>query len=265
MRPSLLIGSSTESRNLAYALQENLEDDAEVTVWTQGVFDLSTSTLSSLLETLGESDFAVFIFADDDFARIRSEEVTIPRDNVILEMGIALGSLGPERTFFVVPRDQETLRIPTDLAGITPARYDSKRSDHNWRAALGPAANRLRAAIAEVVPKPFDEELLGRTDALEQRVHSLLTHCIVNSPFASEFPTAAELSELPAAELANMEMAAYSQDLDHVMVGGLHWRLNLIRRELYEWVGEQWQSGSIKRDIEALEDAVASHERRLSP
>lgn len=260
MRPSLFIGSSKESRHLAYALQENLEDDAEVTVWTQGVFDLSRSTLSSLLETLGESEYAAFVFADDDVAKIRSEEVTIPRDNVILEMGIALGCLGPERTFFVVPKDQESLRIPTDLAGITPARYDSKRSDRNWPAALGPAANRVRAAIQQATPMPFDDQLLERIDALGTRIHSLLIHSITHSAYASQFPTEAELRELPVEELAHMEAVAHTSTLGEESVFSLNWRLGLIRAKLFEWAGEEWQSESVKRETDALERDVAMRE-----
>lgn len=38
MKPSLLIGSSKASLNIAYAAQENLESVAEVTVWVQGIF-----------------------------------------------------------------------------------------------------------------------------------------------------------------------------------------------------------------------------------
>jgi hypothetical protein len=36
VKPNIFIGSSTESLEVAYSLQENLEPSAEVTVWTQG-------------------------------------------------------------------------------------------------------------------------------------------------------------------------------------------------------------------------------------
>lgn len=52
MYPKLFIGSSSESLNVANAIQENLHKDAEVTVWNQGVFKLSSTTLTDLLSTI---------------------------------------------------------------------------------------------------------------------------------------------------------------------------------------------------------------------
>lgn len=71
MKPALFIGSSSESVDIAYALQENLEHVAEVTVWTQGIFELAKYTLESLLETLDIADFGVFVFAPNDVSIIR--------------------------------------------------------------------------------------------------------------------------------------------------------------------------------------------------
>jgi len=45
MKPNIFIGSSKESLEVAYSLQENLEPFAEVTVWTQGIFELSKFTI----------------------------------------------------------------------------------------------------------------------------------------------------------------------------------------------------------------------------
>lgn len=71
MKPRLFVGSAGESLEVAYAVQENLERDAEVTVWTQGVFDLNQFTLRELIQQAHRSDFAAFVFGAEDVATIR--------------------------------------------------------------------------------------------------------------------------------------------------------------------------------------------------
>ena len=61
MRTSLFIGSSTEGLEIARALQLELDRDAEVEVWSQGVFGLSEGTLSSLVAAVDRFDFAVLV------------------------------------------------------------------------------------------------------------------------------------------------------------------------------------------------------------
>ena len=45
------------------AIQANLDDYAEVTVWSQGVFQLADTAIGALVRALGRTDFAVFVFA----------------------------------------------------------------------------------------------------------------------------------------------------------------------------------------------------------
>lgn len=150
-RPKVFVGSSAESLDVAYAIQENLERDAEITVWPQGVFDLSRTTVQSLTKTLIASDFGIFVFAPNDTLRLRKKTYAAVRDNVIFELGMFVGRLGVERTFIVVPRNSHELRIPTDLIGVTPGDYDAQRDAENLTAALGPVCNRIRRAMKEAV------------------------------------------------------------------------------------------------------------------
>lgn len=62
-KPKLFIGSSVEGLEVAYSIQENLKYISESTVWDQGVFNLSESTLESLIKILENSDFGVFVFS----------------------------------------------------------------------------------------------------------------------------------------------------------------------------------------------------------
>lgn len=150
MKPKIFIASSVEGLNVAYTLQELLEYNAEVTVWDQGVFQLSSSTLDDLTNVLSTTDFGIFVFTPDDTVEIRGEHYQSVRDNVILELGMFINRLGKERNFIVSPRTQDPFRIPTDLWGITPATYDSNRDDDNLSAALGPVCNKIRQAIETV-------------------------------------------------------------------------------------------------------------------
>lgn len=150
MKPKIFIASSVEGLNIAYALQELLEYDAEVTIWSQGVFQLSSNTLDDLNEALSTTEFGIFIFTPDDTVNIRESETQSIRDNVIFELGMFMGKLGKKRCFIVSPLTQEPFRIPTDLLGVTPATYDPNRDDNNLSAALGPACNKIRQAIENI-------------------------------------------------------------------------------------------------------------------
>lgn len=145
--PRLFVGSSTEGLDVAYAIQENLEFDAETTVWSQGVFIPSSMVLARLIESLERFDFAAFVFTPDDSVRIRGRDFQSVRDNVIFELGLFYGGLGQQRCFFVLPRNQESMHLPTDLLGTTPITYSSYRSDGNLVAALGSACNKMRHAF----------------------------------------------------------------------------------------------------------------------
>lgn len=150
MKPSMFIASSIENLSLAYAAQEGLEHDVEATVWTQGVFALSKSTMASLLDVVETSDFGLFVFAPSDVTEIKNIAKQTVRDNVIFELGLFVGRVGQDRCFMLVPRGIDDLHLPTDLLGVTTASYDPSRQDGNLVAALGPACNRMRNSIAKL-------------------------------------------------------------------------------------------------------------------
>jgi hypothetical protein len=146
-RPQVFVGSSSESRSLAYAIQQNLDEDADVTVWDQNVFRLTKSTLESLINRLERTDFAVFVFSPDDILRLRGKTVKAVRDNVIFELGLFMGRLGREHTSVVIPKGARSLHIPTDLLGISIGRFNANRADGNFRASLGPFCNEVRSEL----------------------------------------------------------------------------------------------------------------------
>jgi tetratricopeptide (TPR) repeat protein len=145
-KPKLFIGSSVEGLNIAYALQENLKFVSEVTVWTQGVFNLSETSLESLINVLEESDFGVFVFTPDDYIKIRGKKDLAVRDNVLFELGLFVGRLGRSRAFIIIP-DNKEFHLPTDLIGMTPGKYEANRLDNNMQAGTGSVSHKIREQI----------------------------------------------------------------------------------------------------------------------
>lgn len=156
-KPRVFIGSSVEGLNIAYAVQQNLLHEAEVTVWDQGVFELSRTSIESLTKALTDSDFAVFVFSPDDLVQIRDDQKYAVRDNVLFEFGLFIGRLGRDRVFFLCP-DVGHLHLPTDLLGVTPGKYESERADGSMQAATGPVCHQMRIQIRALGIAPWRVE-----------------------------------------------------------------------------------------------------------
>jgi hypothetical protein len=147
LKKRLFVGSASESLNVAYAVQEELDRALEVTVWTQGIFHPSRTTMESLTEQPKKFDAALFVFTPDDALILRGETKRAVRDNVIFELGLFVGALGRQQTFILLPRDVNELHLPSDLAGVTPLDYNHQRQDRNLVAAVGPACNKIKNAL----------------------------------------------------------------------------------------------------------------------
>jgi len=295
VKPRLFIASSAENLEVAYAAQEGLDRFAEVTVWPQDIFQLSQSSIESLLDTLDECDYGLFVFVADDVTKMRSDEHRTVRDNVVLELGLFIGRLGRARSFILAPRNEE-YHLPTDLLGMTPVTYDPHREDQNLVAGLGPACNRIRKVM----------EKLGRARRRDTRVKSPQDATTPKSPehgakgVERDAPAATRASKLkfsepdPAAELdgdrgnivagpareGNEGAADRNNDTEHEMwaclatrVSELESDLITVHRGMYENIQrivssvepEQIKSilGGIRQIESALQPARNVH-RKLS-
>jgi hypothetical protein len=156
--PKVFIGSSTESSIFAEALQANLKNTAEVLPWMQLEFPLSKSTMEALETAISESDFAVFVLHGDDSSNIRDITYTSVRDNVLIELGMSIGMLGRDRTYITKSiTSEKTLRIPSDLAGLSTADFESDKYDPkkaNANQVMGPASSTIRTAILKLGLRP---------------------------------------------------------------------------------------------------------------
>lgn len=133
---NVFIGSSSEGKDVAHRLAVGLDHSGltESTVWTHGVFSPGQHPLAALVGRAQAADFAVMVLSPDDDVESRSSKEQAPRDNVVFELRLFMGALGPERTYMVLP-DGVNLKLPTDLAGITYLPYPT-RNDGNVAAAL---------------------------------------------------------------------------------------------------------------------------------
>jgi O-acetyl-ADP-ribose deacetylase (regulator of RNase III) len=143
MRQRIFVGSSTEAIGICRAVQSELDDEFEVTVWKQDVFALSRNALDSLLDALDFSDAGIFVLCPDDLVTKREQTRPGVRDNVLFELGMFLGRLGPDRTFMLTEQGAD-VELPSDLLGLTTAVYDGRAVDTRTPVAVAPACTQIR-------------------------------------------------------------------------------------------------------------------------
>lgn len=133
MKRKLFIGSSKEGLPFANKLKDLITKECgdwlECSIWDEGgIFALNKSTLENLVKAARRFDYGILVATNDDLALSRNELKIVPRDNVIFEMGLFLGSLGLTRAFLVT----QECKLPSDYNGITTIRIpDDSSSDFN--------------------------------------------------------------------------------------------------------------------------------------
>jgi len=139
---------------VALAIQAELYHDATVQVWTQDAIRISSTVLDDLIDCAWDADFAIFVLAPDDAATMRTEAVSVVRDNVLFEFGLFLGRLGRARCFGVMPIGCP-VHLPSDLSGLTMGEYRPDAGGRSLRASWGPFCRQGRAEMRR----------MGRVDA----------------------------------------------------------------------------------------------------
>ncbi len=122
-KPRLFVGSSSESLPIVEILTLELKDVAEVVPWNDpSIFPATEFFTTSLLRAATSFDFGLFLFEPDDVVQSRDRSSSVPRDNVIFELGLFMSHLGLKRAFPMVPRGR--VKILSDLAGFQPIVYE---------------------------------------------------------------------------------------------------------------------------------------------
>jgi predicted nucleotide-binding protein len=108
-QPRVFIGSSSAGLKVARQIQTYLRKDAVLKVWDEEDW-MGRSTLEHLIKILEEYNFAILVLRPDDVIEIKDQKMMAIRDNVLFELGLFMGKLGPDKTFIVFQDDpKETL------------------------------------------------------------------------------------------------------------------------------------------------------------
>ena len=125
MKARIFIGSSTEGLSIAQKVKDFLATDFECSIWTDDIFEYNENYLETLLKEANLFDYGILVFTKDDFTKSRDKYFNSPRDNVVFEFGLFLGRLGRDNAFIL---QEENVKLPSDLWGITHATFKYKKS-----------------------------------------------------------------------------------------------------------------------------------------
>lgn len=145
----LVIFSSKEQVMLANEIQEKFYKKGIIgRVWEDDFFRPSTYTLDNFGNLANEYRKAIVILGKDDCVESREKLYLAPRDNVLLELGICIGSLQLKNTFIVY---HENVKIPSDLFGVTSVSYsDAGEIDIKAKVIVKQLLNSVRDGIANI-------------------------------------------------------------------------------------------------------------------
>jgi hypothetical protein len=152
-KPTLFIGSSKEAKPIVKDIHVRLEETASIQTWYHDTFFLGEHAIESLRRQILQADYALLIATPDDPVTVRDQPGFTARDNVLFELGMFMGTLGPRRSFYLIVSDhrggqKRDVNIPSDLAGITRLQVTRTDDGSSYNSDLGAACVRLEGAIA---------------------------------------------------------------------------------------------------------------------
>ena len=124
IKPKIFLGSSRGGLPIAEKVKIHLSSISECFIWSEpGIWEPNRSTFDNLIKTSNYFDFGVFIATADDLTETKNNLVIEPRDNVILEMALFLGTMGYHKSFLLV---EEGVKLPSDFDGIYMPHFNPK-------------------------------------------------------------------------------------------------------------------------------------------
>jgi hypothetical protein len=153
-KPLVFVGSSSEKSEVAEVIVRQLRDVADAISWKESdSFKPTSSTLDGLLHAAQKYHFGIFVLTPDDKTKSRGTTQFSPRDNVLFEFGLFLGALGPKRTWALMEKRDERLKVPSDLLGIHIESF-SYTSDDNLASQISAVLFPIKKSIKELGRKP---------------------------------------------------------------------------------------------------------------
>lgn len=149
-RPRVLLFFASDAEDLGNALMVELESSVEVVRWWR---EPGQAIGDSIIDELKACDYSIGLLTPGG---VTTEAAAIPNDNVIFELGLSAGILGPSRTLMVEPR--EGIRTPIHLAGLSRAAFPTLGTPKEKAQA---AAHQITGAITrcgvriDPLPKAF--------------------------------------------------------------------------------------------------------------
>ena len=150
MKKRIFIGSSSEELETAKIVQKLLENDFDVVIWNENlwdksVFKLNSNFLHDLLKAPLKFDFGILIGSPDDKVEVRGKEYLQARYTILFELGLFIGRLGIQRCSFLVHEDVKEL---SDLSGIFISKFNYKN--------LNDKVDEIKRAFLMVEPDTFN-------------------------------------------------------------------------------------------------------------
>lgn len=149
-RPRVFLICSAEALEIAECIRAGLDhEDATIEIWSdEKIFPAGGYPIEALEMAVDDADFGIAIAQPDDLVRSRDRQASVPRDNVIFELGFFLSRLGRQRTLLLVPRG-ESVQLPSDFKGLTPLHYKTGSEGEKLSSALGPTVYRIKEILRE--------------------------------------------------------------------------------------------------------------------
>jgi hypoxanthine phosphoribosyltransferase len=156
--PRVFLASSTEAQSIMRAIALLVERAGGESLQWPDAFPVGNFILEALLDASRNVDAAIIVASPDDRGVARGKTSFMPRDNVLVELGIFLGALGRKRVALVyAERAHAKPRLPDDLNGLTYMSYNESTPVENqvritgWVRGLGTSHQ-----VAETLPSPED-------------------------------------------------------------------------------------------------------------